>query len=441
MSSSTMLDLLAEANDKLAAEDLDGVPASCLGDDVVELAREHARLGAEILRRAARWDAGKGWSGQAATAAGWLAPRTGWSHPETNAKLRLARQLAELPSVAEALAAGELSETKAKVIAREVHAAADHLPPGDERTPGELFEPCAETIVDYAKAAGVRELGQVMEAFRDALDPDGGLADWNAKQARRRLHGSRTLDGMVRIDGLLDPEAGERFLSVLGQLENLLWQQDKAAEESVEGSVRTAEQRRADALGLMADLAREALDDLPEPGEPTDPEAEARRMRRQRGWEATVILDKRSDGDIHPGRFGGSGDPMTTATAQRLLCDAAVQFVLVGEGHPLYVGRKKRIATLAQIVALIVRDGDTCAVSDCPIPVRFTQAHHVHHWEHGGPTDLDNLVLLCHKHHHLVHEGGWRIEMIDGRPRFFLADGTPIEPERPPPDLRSLRVT
>jgi hypothetical protein len=132
---------------------------------------------------------------------------------------------------------------------------------------------------------------------------------------------------------------------------------------------------------------------------------------------------------------------MTTATAQRLLCDAAVQFVLVGEGHPLYVGRKKRIATIAQIVALIVRDGDTCACPDCPIPVRFTQAHHIHHWEHGGLTDLDNLVLLCHKHHHLVHEGGWRIEMIDGRPRFLMADGTPIEPERPPPDLRSQLCT
>jgi hypothetical protein len=435
MSSSTAIDLIAEGIDKLAAEDLDGIAAGCLGEDLVELARESARLNAEVMRRGLRWDNGKGWSIDGSRCgASWLAKQCGWSQGEAKAKLVLARQLPELPAVEAALASGKLSETKAKVIARETHAAAEHLPEGDDRTAGELFEPCAESIIAYAKVASVRELAHVMAAFRDSLDPDGGLGEWNRKMALRRLSASRTLDGMVRGDMLLDPECGETFLGTLGQLEHLLYEQDQLDPTST----RTPEQRRVDALGLMASLARGALDDLPgaTDSDADDPKAAALRMCRQRGWDATVTvdIDKVRGGCAHPGHYG-SGEPITTATAQRLLCDAAIRFVLVGEGHPLYLGRKKRLATLEQIVGLITRDGTTCAIPDCPLDVRFCQAHHVEEWNDFGPTDIDNLVLLCHRHHQMVHEGRWRIEMRDGFPHFFRPDGTLIEPRPPPPTL------
>jgi hypothetical protein len=436
---SSPVDLIAEGIDKLAAEDLDGIAAGCLGEDLVELARESARLNAELMRRGLRWDTGKGWSIDGSrSGASWLANQCGWSQGEAKSKLVLARELSELAAVVAALASGALSETKAKVIAREAHAAAEHLPDGDTRTAGELFEPCAETIIAYAKTASVRELGHVMAAYRDGFDPDGGLGEWNRKMARRRLQASRTLDGTVRIEGLLDPESGETFLAVLGQLEHLLYEQDRADHPDGIG-VRTPEQRRVDALALMAALAQEGLDDLPDTDgdlEPEDARAAAVRMRRQRGWDATVTLDldKLRDGSAHPGRYG-SGEPITTATAQRMLCDAAVSFVLIGEGHALYLGRKKRLATLEQIIALIIRDGHTCAFPDCPLHVRFTQAHHIKPWDDDGPTDLDNLVLLCHKHHHLVHEGNWGVRLVDNQPRFYKPDGTPIQPNAPPPRL------
>jgi hypothetical protein len=391
---SSPVDLIAEGIDKLAAEDLDGIAAGCLGEDLVELARQSARLSAELMRRGLRWDTGKGWSIDGSrSGASWLAKQCGWSQGEAKSKLVLARQLSELPAVEAALASGELSETKAKVIAREAHAAAEHLPEGDDRMAGELFEPCAETIIDFAKIASVRDLAHLMAAYRDGFDPDGGLEDWNRKMARRRLQASRTLDGTVRIEGLLDPESGETFLGTLGQLEHLLYEQDRADHPDGTG-MRTPEQRRADALALMAALAQEGLDELPDTDtEPDTPQAAAARMRRQRGWDATVTieLDKLHDGCAHPGRYG-SGEPTTTATVNRLLCDAAVSFVVVGQGHPLYVGRKRRAATLAQIVALIIRDGDTCAFPDCPLHVRFTQAHHIRPWLSGGLTDLDNLT-------------------------------------------------
>jgi predicted restriction endonuclease len=45
----------------------------------------------------------------------------------------------------------------------------------------------------------------------------------------------------------------------------------------------------------------------------------------------------------------------------------------------------------------------------CDRGVRWTEAHHLHHWEHGGPTDLDNGLLLCRRHHTLIHTKGWTI--------------------------------
>jgi hypothetical protein len=49
----------------------------------------------------------------------------------------------------------------------------------------------------------------------------------------------------------------------------------------------------------------------------------------------------------------------------------------------------------------------TCAIPDCHIAARHCQPHHVHWWRHGGSTTLDNLLPLCSRHHHAVHEGGW----------------------------------
>ncbi len=58
--------------------------------------------------------------------------------------------------------------------------------------------------------------------------------------------------------------------------------------------------------------------------------------------------------------------------------------------------------------ALAVRDGG-CAAPGCDRPAPWTDAHHLHHWLHGGPTSLDNPVLLCRTHHRAVHEHGWQL--------------------------------
>src|SRR5205807_7352824 len=91
----------------------------------------------------------------------------------------------------------------------------------------------------------------------------------------------------------------------------------------------------------------------------------------------------------------------------RLSTDAPVR-LLLGKGcEVLDLGRTQRLPNRAQRRALMARDGG-CRIPGCP-ERRYVEAHHVVHWIDGGPTDLDNLVLLCWRHHRMVHEGGWQL--------------------------------
>jgi hypothetical protein len=126
-----------------------------------------------------------------------------------------------------------------------------------------------------------------------------------------------------------------------------------------------------------------------------------------------------------------NGPPIGSQTARRLSCDALIRPLIHRNGQPLALGRGQRLVNRAQRRALRFRDGPGCAFPGCA--ARHADAHHLVYWTDGGLTDLDNLVLLCRHHHRLLHEGRYRAAMVDGRPRFFRPDGTPIRPPDPPP--------
>ena len=116
------------------------------------------------------------------------------------------------------------------------------------------------------------------------------------------------------------------------------------------------------------------------------------------------------------GGAGRAGLPIESL--KRIGCDAS-RLVLVEDEHgePSSVGRKTRVVPQAIKRALWARDGG-CRFPGCGRK-RFVDAHHVEHWSSGGETSLANLMLLCSKHHTLVHEGGFRIEK-DYRDRWFF---------------------
>ena len=167
---------------------------------------------------------------------------------------------------------------------------------------------------------------------------------------------------------------------------------------------RTLAQMSADAL---ADIARLALSSDEAP-----PSLAA----------ATVVarIDVEAlESGIGFGELDGIEMPVSAASLRELAASAdVIPEVLGGRGEVLDLGRRQRRFTRAQRIALAERDGG-CAHPDCDRPPAYTQAHHIRWWKrHRGPTDLDNGVLLCSFHHHLVHDTGWGIFVRDHRVWF-----------------------
>lgn len=135
-----------------------------------------------------------------------------------------------------------------------------------------------------------------------------------------------------------------------------------------------------------------------------------------------VTLEDLLDAEASASVDGGSLIP--ASAARRLLCNANVSTLIHGaDGSVLGRGRTSRAPSKRLMKLLRYRD-DACRFPSCGAR-RFTHAHHIDWWSHGGPTDMENLVLICSFHHRLVHEHGWRIERDpDGQVRWFRPDGT-----------------
>ena len=120
------------------------------------------------------------------------------------------------------------------------------------------------------------------------------------------------------------------------------------------------------------------------------------------------------------------GVELPAATVRRLACDAGIlPAVMGGDGLVKDMGRSTRTATPAQRARLAAMHA-TCAHPGCRVPYSRCQIHHVTFWgEHLGSTDEDNLLPVCDKHHHLIHEGGWTLTMTPDRvATWSLPDGT-----------------
>ena len=138
-----------------------------------------------------------------------------------------------------------------------------------------------------------------------------------------------------------------------------------------------------------------------------------------------------------------SGQRLAPDTVRRVACDGSLLRITEDiADNPLDIGRKTRAVPPAMQRALRSRD-HSCRFPGCTHE-RFVDAHHIRHWANGGETSLDNLVLLCRRHHRLVHEGGFGLEKItDGRIRFTQPDGRVIEdhPRSPGGTIEALRCT
>ena len=125
------------------------------------------------------------------------------------------------------------------------------------------------------------------------------------------------------------------------------------------------------------------------------------------------------------GNGGRSALPLESV--KRICCDShAVVITENDKGEPLSIGRKSRIIPKAIERAVRSRDKNQCRFPGCR-NYRFLNCHHVEHWSNGGETAVENLMLLCTKHHTAVHEGGFRIDKdFNDDWCFFRPDGIAV---------------
>ncbi|MBU1803013.1 MAG: HNH endonuclease, partial [Actinobacteria bacterium] len=142
--------------------------------------------------------------------------------------------------------------------------------------------------------------------------------------------------------------------------------------------------------------------------------------------------DSQSGDDAGQPAMTDDGLRLSHAAVRRLACDADILPICLGtQGQPLDVGRAQRLVTIAIWLALIARDRH-CAFPGCTRPPVMCHAHHITHWADGGPTSLNNLVMLCGHHHRTIHDTAWQVRLAtDARPEFRPP---PRRRDHPPPD-------
>jgi len=418
---------LAALVDQLVAQDLTGVTDAVRAERVLVLRRLLDRLEghwlAELAGVDARGAAGADQGVQAPSTASWLRSRLRMGAAAASSAVRTARALfrGPLTATAQAVTDGDLSAAHAAVLAA-----------GTQDLPLHVTAEAEPVLVDAARRLDPPRLRRLLGHLRLVADPQSERDRAERRHQDRWVRLTPTFEGMVVIDGLLEPEAGQTLLAALEPLARPHSAQDD----------RSGGQRTADAL---AELARRQL--------------EGGRLPQTAGVrpQLAVLVDLDSL-QGRPGAVGGDtqAGALDPEACRRLGCDGAVTRVLVtrhpthhhqhhdhhghgdhgghhdpgsGQGlaawlrtaaallpptlggaptQPLEVGRTTRVVQPAQRTALAVRDGG-CVFPNCDRPLSWCEAHHLWHWLDGGPTDLDNLALLCRTHHRAVHEEGWRL--------------------------------
>jgi hypothetical protein len=396
---------LRSAIDGLRAETLAELPDALLEDDFAELQRASEQLEAERLRRIAEIERrGIHRRDGHLSCAAWLVARFRISWGAARDQTTMARAIEGMPAASRALDEGAISMSAMRVLAK---ARESHPEP---------FRAFEDRLVEAARRYPIKELQRVTAFWRQHAEATGeasnGSDQEDASYERRSLHTSVTYEGTVRIDGDLDPETGETVMTALASV------LDAEARGRTEPDLRSPPQRRADALG---EICRQWLD---------------RRGRPRVAGERPHITLTVNLHDLLAGTPGAEFEhtgPMVPHLAERLACDASVtRVVLGGASQPLDVGRRTPIVPPSMRRAVVVRDRH-CRFPGCDRPQSWCDAHHVEHWIGGGPTSIDNLLLLCRRHHRSVHQpGGFGLRLLGGRPVFTRPDGSPLEDRAPP---------
>jgi hypothetical protein len=319
-----------------------------------------------------------------------------------------------LPLTAAARVEGSITARHVDVIIRAMGILRAAALPVEEQAEAEAF------LVEQALCFDPGTLSGIAAQLLDTLNPDGRLANEQSQRRRRFLSCLPRGDGMYRLTADLDTETAALAMTVLHSLAapqptkpepptepDESGQPDVSGEAGVTGRTerdeRTSGQRLHDAFRSVLKLALRA-GELPVSG----------------GVPATVLITMTAEQfETRTGLATTSfGQRLTVDHALRLADEAAIAWIVHNSrGGILNYGTTRRTASITQTLALIARDKG-CAFPGCTDPPEWTEKHHITPWAEGGPTNLNNLCLLCDHHHDRINTGGWTIHIQEGQPWF-----------------------
>jgi hypothetical protein len=440
------------------------VPLERVEAELCTLAGQIAAATSRFLRLLGEFDAREGWAGwNVRSCAHWLSWRCGMDLRTAREQVRVARALRSLPQITEAFDQGRVSYSKVRAMARVAT-------PESE-----------QDLLNAALHAPAAHLERLTRGMRLAKDLHGdevvGVLPRDTPTERHRVQWSWEEDGSVRIWGHLSPEDGARLLAACTRANALARGEDGSAEPSTGREAGSAEPSTggeagssrgkreiklwaghparagepavdstlvvqapsdlAPALLVLADLGRTEIQapiHAPaaevivhvdqrtlaaahrEQEESTGSTGEKAESRQSRSRPATSESVADLPAAELPAAHLDDGPALDSATICRLACDGRIRLSVDGrDGRTLDLGRQRRRPTTRQLKALWQRDRG-CAVPGCG-RTRFLHAHHVIGWAVGGPTNMDNLILLCGEHHRALHEGEFGIVAL-GKQKF-----------------------
>jgi hypothetical protein len=326
------------------------------------------------------------------------------SAKEAARRERRAKALAKTKAFGDALAKGAIAAEHADVLADLTAKVSDTVTTG--------FFDREHELLAKAASSSPEQFARHCRSVIAKLERDEGLT--RNKQQRRDTYLSLSVqrDGMHRISGLLHPELGA---VVFG---------------AIEKEVGALVSDNPDGLD-RGQLTAQALGNLVSGGHQAKRPVEAEVLLLCDHTTLTHGLHEHSVCETDTGAV------LPPETIRRLCCNGRIVPILLVDGVPVNVGREQRLANRAQRRALraIYR---SCAFGDCETPFARCEIHHLVPWEIGGLTDLANLLPLCARHHHLVHELGWRLELAPDRQLTIRQpDGTIFATAEP--QIRSTR--
>ncbi|NQU36957.1 MAG: DUF222 domain-containing protein [Actinobacteria bacterium] len=354
-------------------------------------------------------------------------------HRQAKADLRTAAAFERFPELEQACRDGRVSREKVDAILsfglRNKHR---------EDALGEFLS----IFVELAERVKISDLKRMLILWADQIDPVPPANDERDAHQRRELRIHQLGDGF-KLDGFFGRDQGMQIMVALNAALELHRRENPDAKDAAKNDRERDEHGETTRMSsaTAAQRADAFIESIIMPmfessSFPTAGGAPAnvcvfvplnRLQHPSMAAEADEVEQRMADGTmrLHSATIRCTNGPgemlISAAKAQQLSCDATVQrIVLSPAGKPLDIGRRTRVIPEQIRTALVVRDGG-CAFPFCDKPSGWTEGHHIQHWSQGGPTCLDNLVLLCSRHHHQIHSEQIPIEFDQsGIPRVAL---------------------